>query len=149
MRVISTYFHLNVCKLYNGPIRLLADHDFTVRCIQVESIALGHWMVPLKSPYLYLAPRASLCYSQELFHIIFLFLLHILHTYSLLSVGSVILFMRCPLSTCTWPCNNYFKNTLLRTMFPHTVTLCTHAYVLRHGSHFLCMSCLVYKCLCE
>ena len=49
MRVISVYFHLNVCKLYDGPIRLLADHDFTVRCIhdQVESIARAHWMVPL------------------------------------------------------------------------------------------------------
>ena len=37
---------LNLCKLYDGPIRLLAD-DFTVRCIQVESITRGHWMVPL------------------------------------------------------------------------------------------------------
>ena len=25
---------LNLCKLYDGPIRLLADYDFTVRCIQ-------------------------------------------------------------------------------------------------------------------
>ena len=33
MRVISVYFRLNLCKLYDGPIRLLADHDFTVRCI--------------------------------------------------------------------------------------------------------------------
>ena len=47
IRVISVYFCLNVCKLYNGPIRLLVHHDFTVRCIQVESIARGHWMVPL------------------------------------------------------------------------------------------------------
>ena len=31
MHVISIYFRLNVCKLHNGPIRLLADHDFTVR----------------------------------------------------------------------------------------------------------------------
>ena len=38
MHVISVYFGFNVCKLYNGPIRSLADHDFTVRCIQVESI---------------------------------------------------------------------------------------------------------------
>ena len=38
MRVIS------VRKLYHGPIRLLADHDFTVR-IQVESIARSCWMV--------------------------------------------------------------------------------------------------------
>ena len=41
------YFHLNLCKLYDGPIRLLADHDFTVRCIQVESITRGRWIVPL------------------------------------------------------------------------------------------------------
>ena len=38
---------LNVRKLYNGPIRLLVHQDFTVRCIQVESIARGRWMVPL------------------------------------------------------------------------------------------------------
>ena len=37
MRVISVYFHLNVHKLYDGLIRLLADHDFTVRCIQVDT----------------------------------------------------------------------------------------------------------------
>ena len=49
MRVISVYLHLNLCKSYNGPIRLLANHDFTVRCIQVESIARGRWMVPLKT----------------------------------------------------------------------------------------------------
>ena len=37
--------YLNVCKLYNhGP---LTDHDFIVRCIQVELIARGRWMVPL------------------------------------------------------------------------------------------------------
>ena len=30
MRVISVYISLNVCKLYNGPIRLLVHHDFTV-----------------------------------------------------------------------------------------------------------------------
>ena len=30
------YFRINLCKLCDGPIRLLADHDFTVRCIQVE-----------------------------------------------------------------------------------------------------------------
>ena len=36
MHVISVYFCLNLYKLYDGPIRLLADHDFTVRCIQVE-----------------------------------------------------------------------------------------------------------------
>ena len=30
MCVISVYFHLNVRKLNHGPIRLLADHDFTV-----------------------------------------------------------------------------------------------------------------------
>ena len=47
MHVISVYFRLNLCKLYDGPIRLLADHDFTVRGIQVESIARGRWMVPL------------------------------------------------------------------------------------------------------
>ena len=47
MHVISIYFRLNVSELYNGPIRLLADHDFTVRCIQVESITQGRWMVPL------------------------------------------------------------------------------------------------------
>ena len=47
MRVISVYFRLNLCKLYDGPISLLADHDFTVRCIQVESIARDHWMLPL------------------------------------------------------------------------------------------------------
>ena len=48
MRVLFIYFCLNMCKLYDGPIRL---HDFTVRCgIQVESIARGRWMyVPLKS----------------------------------------------------------------------------------------------------
>ena len=46
MRVIS-YLRLNIRKLYHGPIRLLADHDFTVRCIQVESIARGYCMVPL------------------------------------------------------------------------------------------------------
>ena len=46
-RIISVYFRLNLCKLYDGPIRLLTDHDFTVRCIQVESIARGRWMVPL------------------------------------------------------------------------------------------------------
>ena len=45
MRVIC--IPINLCKLYDGPIRLLADHDFTVRCIQVETIAQGHWMVPL------------------------------------------------------------------------------------------------------
>ena len=39
MPVISVYFRLNLCKLYDGPIRLLADHDFTVRCIR------GRWMV--------------------------------------------------------------------------------------------------------
>ena len=33
--------HMRVISVYNGPIRLLADHDFTVRCIQVESIARG------------------------------------------------------------------------------------------------------------
>ena len=48
MRVISVYFRLNLCKLYDRPIRLLADHNFTVRCIQVESIAQGRWMVPLR-----------------------------------------------------------------------------------------------------
>ena len=32
---------LNLCKLYDRPIRLLADHDFTVQCIQVELIARG------------------------------------------------------------------------------------------------------------
>ena len=31
-----------------GPIRLRVNHDFTVRCIRVESIARGRWMVPLK-----------------------------------------------------------------------------------------------------
>ena len=30
MHVISVYFHLNLCKLYDGPIRLLVDHDFTL-----------------------------------------------------------------------------------------------------------------------
>ena len=45
MHVISVYFCLNV---HHGPIRLLPDHDFTVRRIQIESIARGHWMVPLK-----------------------------------------------------------------------------------------------------
>ena len=30
MHVISVYFRLNLCKLYDGPSRLLADHDFTV-----------------------------------------------------------------------------------------------------------------------
>ena len=34
-------------KLYNGQIRLLADHDFTVRCMQVESIARSRLIVPL------------------------------------------------------------------------------------------------------
>ena len=29
---------------YNEPIRSLADHDFTLRCIQ---LARGRWMVPL------------------------------------------------------------------------------------------------------
>ena len=38
MRVISVYFRLNLCKLYDGQIRLLADHDFIV---QVELIARG------------------------------------------------------------------------------------------------------------
>ena len=38
---------LNVRKFYHGPIRLLTDHDFTVRCTQVESITRGRWMVPL------------------------------------------------------------------------------------------------------
>ena len=52
MHIIFVYFRLNVCKLYNGPIRLL---DFTVQCIQVESIACSRWMVPLK------------CVSQESF----------------------------------------------------------------------------------
>ena len=33
-----------LCKLYIGPIRLLADHDFTVRFIQIAS---GRWMVPV------------------------------------------------------------------------------------------------------
>ena len=51
MRVKSIYFCLN-CKLYDGPIRLLADHDFTVRCIQVESIARSRWMVPLSPAFL-------------------------------------------------------------------------------------------------
>ena len=37
--------HMRVISVYNRPIRLLTDHDFTVRCIQVESIARGHWMV--------------------------------------------------------------------------------------------------------
>ena len=41
MRVISVYF---LCKLYNG---LFADHDFTVRSIQVESITRGRGMVLL------------------------------------------------------------------------------------------------------
>ena len=44
MHLISVYFYLKVRKLYHGPIRLLADHNFTV---QVESIARGHWMVHL------------------------------------------------------------------------------------------------------
>ena len=34
-------------SVYNRPLRLLADHDFTVRSIQVESNARSHWMVPL------------------------------------------------------------------------------------------------------
>ena len=51
MRVIAVYFRLNLCKLCDGPIRLLADNDFTVRCIQVESIAQGCWMVPLNNLY--------------------------------------------------------------------------------------------------
>ena len=33
-----------ICKVYNGPIKLLVHHDFTVR---VELIARGRWMVPL------------------------------------------------------------------------------------------------------
>ena len=54
MRIISVYFRL--CATYtrngrvlrvHGPIRLLKNHDFTVRGIQVESIARGRWMVPL------------------------------------------------------------------------------------------------------
>ena len=44
MHVISVYFHLNLWKLYDGPIRLLSDV-----AIQVESIARGCWMVPLMS----------------------------------------------------------------------------------------------------
>ena len=61
MHEISVYFCLNLCKLYDGPIRLLTDHDFTVRCIQVESIARGrhtrsHWMVPLSTHFLHSYP---------------------------------------------------------------------------------------------
>ena len=43
MGVMSIYFRLNICKLYNGPIRLLVDHDFTVRCIQVHE-AIGWYL---------------------------------------------------------------------------------------------------------
>ena len=59
MRVISVYFRLNVCA--NGPIRLLTDHDFTVRCIQVELIARSRWMVPLNSSYKIWGALSFLC----------------------------------------------------------------------------------------
>ena len=47
--IIRSTYSRRVLRV-NGPIRLLADHDFTVRCIQVEPIPRGRWMVPLQFP---------------------------------------------------------------------------------------------------